>query len=618
MTMVEKSTQQNVHDALGQIEAAIKVQKALGGTLPDDVIELTLKTLYEKRDALKEASISSEGGAVAVGNRNIALGQAAVFAGRDIKANIYIGQGARNDDEAVKIYLWVLANSERFLPMRGLNPDACDAGGAGGQMEIDRVYVALNTTAFTDHDLRAAAKSTEDSLAASEERRALRLMEAVARNRHVVITGDPGSGKTTFLKHLTLCLAAFQIDAKTFWADRLADWPDDERNCLPIPVILHDFARTLTEASEADNPNTLWRFVLAGLEKQNLTFAARPLEDTLERGRALVLLDGLDEIPSVQLRVGVRDAISAFARRYPKSRIIVSCRKHAYRDPAWRLDAMADFTLAPLDDDLIIQFIEAWYAELQRKGEIKTVQEADALTDRLKAAVQKKDIHRLAPNPMLLTVMAVVNTHRGRLPDARALLYAEIIELLLWRWDENKAAAAKQTPRLRQLLMDVGRSQTDLKQRLASLAHKVHSAAKSSQSGPLADISEWALIDHLRDLHPKNSRDWAADVVQTIKERAGLLIEREPGVYTFPHRTFQEYLAGAHLSAKQNFSEVAAGLWDDLFLLPAFPHHEIKVGYRLPIKTLSEVQGGLAAGDTNVGVTPQEGAYDIKAAEFTD
>jgi formylglycine-generating enzyme required for sulfatase activity/energy-coupling factor transporter ATP-binding protein EcfA2 len=562
--MVEKTTEQNVRDELVQIEEAIQAQESQRDKLPDNLIELTLQALYEKRDALKQKKISLAGGAAAIGNRNVVLGQGAVLVGRDIHGSVYIGQPAQNDKEALQIYLWVLANSQRLLPMRSLNPDACSAGDTGGQMTLESVYVALNTTAFAGDEPRSSTKRVEDSLVSSEKIRAISAMEAVARHRQVVITGDPGSGKTTFLRHLTLCLAAVQIDSQSHWNDRLADWPGNERNCLPIPVILRNFARSITQESETDQPNTLWRFIRSGLKKQNLLFAARPLRKALERGTALVLLDGLDEIPSAEQRIRVRDATNAFVHRYPKSRIIVSCRTHAYKDPAWRLDGMAHFTLAPFDDALITQFIDAWYGELQRSGEIKSVQEADELANRLKEAVQKEDIRRLAPNPMLLTVMAVVNTHKGRLPDARALLYADIVDLLLWRWDERKAAASKQAPRLREMLMKVGRSQTDLKQRLASLAHHVHDSAGSSGNDRLADIGEWQLIDHLRDLHPENSRDWAAEVVKTIKERAGLLIEREPGVYTFPHRTFQEYLAGAHLAANRNFSEVAANLWDDL------------------------------------------------------
>ena len=58
-----------------------------------------------------------------------------------------------------------------------------------------------------------------------------------------------------------------------------------------------------------------------------------------------------------------------------------------------------------------------------------------------------------------------------------------------------------------------------------------------------------------------------------MKLRAGLLLERTPGVYTFPHRTFQEYLAGAYLSAQGDFAEqavrlaTAGPLWREVILL---------------------------------------------------
>ena len=48
-------------------------------------------------------------------------------------------------------------------------------------------------------------------------------------------------------------------------------------------------------------------------------------------------------------------------------------------------------------------------------------EEAETLAQRLRQAVRRPDLWRFAPNPLLLIVMALVHTHRNRLPDARCL-----------------------------------------------------------------------------------------------------------------------------------------------------------------------------------------------------
>ncbi|MCP4108782.1 MAG: SUMF1/EgtB/PvdO family nonheme iron enzyme [Desulfobacteraceae bacterium] len=162
-------------------------------------------------------------------------------------------------------------------------------------------------------------------------------------------------------------------------------------------------------------------------------------------------------------------------------------------------------------------------------------------------------------NPLLLTVMTLVHTHEGGLPDARALLYEETADIFLWRWEKVKTVEDKSVPRLKELLEKAGRAEVDLKRLLWRLAYEVHEKT-GEHSEVLADINEWELEKALADLHPKKSKDWADRVIKTIKMRAGLLLEREPEVYSFPHRTFQEYFAGAHLSIQTDFAKKACSL----------------------------------------------------------
>ncbi len=89
----------------------------------------------------------------------------------------------------------------------------------------------------------------------------------------------------------------------------------------------------------------------------------------------------------------------------------------------------------------------------------------------------------------------------------------------------------------------------------------------------VARFGENQLHKALRKLHPEKSLDWADTILARMKLRAGLLIETKPEVYSFPHRTFQEYLAGCYLSTHANFTEKAGGLadqgayWWDVILL---------------------------------------------------
>ena len=113
----------------------------------------------------------------------------------------------------------------------------------------------------------------------------------------------------------------------------------------------------------------------------------------------------------------------------------------------------------------------------------------------------------------------------------------------------------------------------DLKRVLWRLAFEVHQQGGTADTEVVADIGEAQLSRALRALHPTGSRDWAQQVIEVMQLRAGLLLERVPEVYAFPHRTFQEYLAGAHLSTQADFAQqaaslVAAGaLWREVVLL---------------------------------------------------
>jgi len=557
---------------LAKIEQAIAAQEGLRGVLPDEQLEATLGVLREKQASMRAQLIGS--GAIAQALGAVAAGAGGTAIGT-VHGNVYVGPLPQDSTEILAIYRRVLVQASRHLPLHGMDLGASDPTGSQQRLELAQVYVDLDTK--TQVPLTEEGKRQRESFD-ERDTRPLGILEATVSNRRLVILGDPGSGKSTFLNHLALCLAAYGLAPEGLqsseyrdWLAQLPGWPEEEANVLPITVALRDFARWLPEDAERAEPHHLWDFIVSRLEAQNLAFAAGPLHRALEKGKAIVLLDGLDEIPTKAQRRFIRDAVVSFADRYPKSRLTITCRTLSYQEPTWQLEGFPAFDLAPFDEKKIDRFIGAWYNELARLGVVKA-EEAGGLAQRLREAVRRPDLWRLAPNPLLLTVMALVHTHKGRLPDARALLYENTVDVLLWRWEQIKAGGEEAVPRLRRLLLGAGRTDVDLKRALWRLAFQAH--REGGVGGEtLADIGELQLAKELAALHPEGSLDWAYEVIETMKLRAGLLLERAPELYTFLHRTFQEYLAGAHLSAQADFARQAVQLvgegafWREVVLL---------------------------------------------------
>jgi formylglycine-generating enzyme required for sulfatase activity len=470
-----------------------------------------------------------------------------------------LDQKLHPEHEALKIYRRMLVKDLQHLPLRGLNLDESDPCAGKKGFQLEQVYVELDTTSHVElSEDEANALKKKGELDGRERPRILSALEASRINRRLVILGEPGSGKSTFVNHLTLGLAAG--DAGACRLDALSQWPEDERRMIPIHVVLRDFALWIGSGEQKPEAGVLWGFIVNRLKAWNLEAAEGPLADALDRGKAILLLDGLDEIPVKEKRGFVRDAAAAFVERYESIRCIVTCRKLSYQDPAWKLSDFPVVELAPFDEKKIKDFIRAWYEDLRRQGVVKTETESETLSRKLREAALREDLRRLAQNPLLLTVMALVHTHEGALPDARALLYEKAINILLWRWEQIKVSGGNDLPRIRELLREAGRADVDLKIMLNQLAYQVHAQPGGQDADQAAGISEKDLSKALTALHPTQSKDWADQMIRAIKTRAGLLVERTGEVYAFPHRTFQEYLAGAHLSSQGNFAIKAAKL----------------------------------------------------------
>ncbi|MBU0510556.1 MAG: SUMF1/EgtB/PvdO family nonheme iron enzyme [Chloroflexi bacterium] len=596
-----------------QIESLEKLRQVLG----DDVVDEKQAEIQAKIQAKLRPLIETGGGAVVTGNVDTGSGD---FVGRDKTVNIYQGRyegyAPGTTIEAYQIYCQYVAQQAGALPLRGMDRVESDASTQRRSLSLSSVYTSLDITLTTtekamqamlsqgrwidfnsegqDHKtgLRMAGlpQDTEDE---KGEMHQVSALEAAILSRKWILLGDPGSGKTTFVNYLTQALAHGDFGA-------IPAWPQNERDIVPIVVILRDYYRWAQTQETQTSPNHLWAFICHDLKTKNLGFAEGILNRALEHGKAILMLDGLDEVPPGAARGQVRDCVLVFHQRYPRNRFLITCRVLSYQNTQWQLPKadFLSFELASFSAEKIEQFINAWYNEVAQKWNVSAAR-TQALAEKLLDALQRSDLARLAPNPLLLTVMVLVHTEYGELPDNRAQLYHQAVDVLLWRWEQEKSKDLGGLSKIMSLLQAANRDRNDLLLILGRLAFEAHlTGGDTDDQDAVSGISNHALLIALRELHPERSLDWAEQVVEAMRLRAGLLLDRDGTVFTFPHRTFQEYLAGTHLSLITDFpleacKLVEAGSFWRVVILLAVGHlaHNM-INRSLPLMLVNELCPG--------------------------
>ncbi len=366
---------------------------------------------------------------------------------------------------------------------------------------------------------------------------AAQLGHTLPTDRPAALLGGPGSGKSFFLRWCAIQgagAALFGIDEP-----------------LPVLLPLAAFAGGMIQQSFA-----------AWITDHLLDLApaaAHVLPRAMAEGRAVFLLDGLDEAASAFGRGRCVQGLGELRAAAPGCPVVLTSRPEGF-DPKALGDTRAAW-VQPFDDAEIRAFLRGWcgqYAVDRGGARAEGVAEGEALAD---AVLARGAIAALARTPLLLTVLAVVHRSGARLPEKRIELYQQITVVLVERWN-----------RLRSLAGQRGAEPIRVGDAVRLLGPVALAMVEDNQRG---SISEGLLRRHLRRVLKQGHvrRFEGVDAVLDVFRRSlGLLVEHSPGRYAFAHSTLIEYFAARELvrgeALEARLPKLAFdGRWEETLLL---------------------------------------------------
>ncbi len=339
--------------------------------------------------------------------------------------------------------------------------------------------------------------SDEEQLSLAEEI-AMNGEDAIKKSPYgrVVILGGPGTGKSTTLKYLIGCRAKEALI--------------DPEAPMPIFLSLADLARS---------GKTLQRYLVDLVEDMATASSyAEVLWKEIEKGRAFICLDSLDEVDPQQ-RPRIIELINFWSSNAGCTWVIGS-RFTEYKGGQFKQGQFTEWELLPMDHTLRLELAQRLLPEIQR---LLSIDPAASPSPVVFVNILEQHLQASAwgENPLLFSLCAVVFVQTGGLPSSRSMLYREVIEAVLKTREQDHVWY--------KLLWHV----------LSDLALWLHQTR-----GRIFSMED--LLSFLMDIQRKSWKE-TADLAHRIVT-SGVMEIVASNTYAFRHQTFQEYLSAIALA----------------------------------------------------------------------
>ncbi|MEM8501901.1 MAG: NACHT domain-containing protein [Cyanobacteria bacterium P01_D01_bin.1] len=411
-------------------------------------------------------------------------------------------------------------------------------------LDLEKIYTAVqllndkSRRLFTDSELEKSYRTRGEQGCRLNNMERLKGMDVANSKQFLMVLGGPGIGKSTFLRKIGL--------------ETLKKDGQIQHRRIPVFLELKRFREAQIDIK---------RRIIEEFEICKFPAPEKLVEFALEQRKLLILLDGLDEVPSQSFDCMI-ERIEDFVSEYHNNssadsddgnRFVASCRVAAHRSS---LLPFTDVTIAEFDDQQIQQFICRWFSS----EEDRTLGTANKYRELL---FQSKNMatKELAKTPLLLTFLCLVYDREQTLPNKRSALYDRALNIILYEWSAQRRI--ERDPIYEELNPDIE------KLMLAEIAY-------DSFKQDRLFFSKYTVADQIKrflfnTLDAPKYID-ANKVLTAIEVQQGILVERVAHAYSFSHLTLQEYLVALYIvrerkGRKSVDEHLTDENWREVFLL---------------------------------------------------
>ncbi len=371
----------------------------------------------------------------------------------------------------------------------------------------------------------------------------LSLMNILDISRHIVLSGRPGSGKTTISRMIINLLSSRALTALAEKCGRR----------LPLYFKLRDY-----KISNIPSAETLFAsYITSQGRTLGFDLSLKHFEFYLKKGWCFLIFDGVDEVGGSVNRLKIREfVLNHFTLFHPENYVIVTSRPSGLENVPFsdylnekeqhkQLYLLNHFYTDSFNKSQAQQFSHKWFTLREENPEI-VKKKSDEFLD----SVEKiKSLSVLRRRPVFLTMMAHIHTTKGKLPHSRATAYEYMVEAYIENIDITRRLHKDLYPEEHYYEW----SFEDKIKLLQGIAYKFQLTESTDEEEKdeesLIVVNRKDLLSMIKTIIEENKESWQTILPEHTESlfrfyltRTGLLHEPEEDKVQFSHLSFQEYL----------------------------------------------------------------------------